>query len=349
MPALDDLLAWAEAELRAGWRAQRDEEIDADRLAGMLTDFEHVVRTWPRHTAATVARDLTEAEARAVGGSLFEILARVEAGDAGPQLGLASDAERFAAYFEPSERGPQVDAVAALADPEFELRPGTTLAFPPGVFRIVDLFGRWERIPAGVTIRGAGMDRTLLVAERGLETDMALVDFGLADLTVHSENDYLFQLREPASIVLDRVRVVGYDSGAGGSYAFYATQLALLARDSVFEGGYGRGPQGGNLLRDDVLIARFERCRFDQTTIGFSMLRSDEDAAVFVDCDFTRLMDWGGEESVERTIRSNVAIALQDSPRAYFERVDPADGSPVQPPKKDLGALFPDWEARARR
>lgn len=69
-------------------------------------------------------------------------------------------------------------------------------------------------------------------------------NFGARDCTLYTENQYLFDLRnDSASVHFDRVRAIGFDMGAGSSCLFGTEELALYARDSRFEGGYGRSPE----------------------------------------------------------------------------------------------------------
>lgn len=60
--------------------------------------------------------------------------------------------------------------------------------------------------------------------------------------------------------MLRRMRVVGFDCGAGGSVAFYTRACAILAQHCRFESGFGTNPEGyANLLRaGGAVAARFE-------------------------------------------------------------------------------------------
>jgi hypothetical protein len=86
------------------------------------------------------------------------------------------------------------------------------------------------------------------------------------DVTLTGES--VFDARGPMTLTLQRVRVAGFNTGAGGSDFVDArgrTNLALLAEDCVFDGTVGRGPpRHGTVLSlsSHAKLVRFDRCTF---------------------------------------------------------------------------------------
>jgi hypothetical protein len=146
----------------------------------------------------------------------IELLDRVEERhDTELRLGLVNDAAGFAQLF-PGRAARTLDGRASLAKFDAALEDGTVLDFPPGVFRLRRLRTS-DSFPRDVTLRGAGMNGTLLLFG-DLSTLGELRNFTLRDCTVFNENGPLFDLRaRPASVLVERVRLIGFDCGAGGS------------------------------------------------------------------------------------------------------------------------------------
>lgn len=219
--------------------------------------------------------------------------------------------------------------------------PGTTLELDEGCFRFSPArFGWHTGVPDEFTVEGAGMDATLVVLDREFSGDDGLRRLDLRDCTVHTNGmDLLDQRGGGASITMERVRVVGFDSGRGRHCVFGAREgLMLRATDCEFIGGYGLVPSGGMLYGAtvDALIARFEGCLFQDLWPSLEMLPRTSAVAV-VD---SRLIG----------MSSPVPLATVDAANRWLV----IDGCEITEtndygesfPKRDLNDLFPDWEAR---
>ncbi|MEM7204736.1 MAG: hypothetical protein AAF628_31050 [Planctomycetota bacterium] len=216
---------------------------------------------------------------------------------------LQSDPEALARLFAHRTEGPVVDGPHRLSDSE-PVPDGTTLQFGPGVHRV-----SWAAIgnggthaPRDLTIRGAGMNATLLELS-DFSTRDVLVNLHLRDCTIDGNNDGAFDLRrEAASVQADRVRFVRFDAGHGGCYILSAAGGAFYARDCIFAGGYGRSPGLGHLLRN-IDLARYERCTFER----LRYLILDQAPATFSQCLFRdcprdqALLESEGQSRVPRT------------------------------------------------
>jgi len=110
---------------------------------------------------------------------------------------------------------------------------GGTLALPNGLTFATPAAGanvafasQWDNYPRDVTMAGAGIDATMLVLGGDLGTRDSLRNFAIRDCTVHTNNHYLFDQRvKPAAVRFERVRVVGFDMGAGASCVFGTAAL----------------------------------------------------------------------------------------------------------------------------
>jgi hypothetical protein len=326
----------ARAGIARGWASERRDPIPAGKIEEGLVTFERDVLAAPEQIGKTLGVLANQAD-----GAIQDFLAhdpialldRLDAGGIGPRPEFVTDAAGFAQLF-PALGGKAADGVASLRDPDAVLEDGSFLVFPAGVFRIRSLMEKKDPFPRDVTVRGAGMNVTLLLVQ-DLSTRGELRNFAFKDCTVFTENDSLFDLRiRPASILFERVRVIGFDSGAGGSSLLDAPGMAVLARASRFEGGHGRSA-GGKLfdVRSDALLARFERCQIDQVELELRLVRPGASVA-FVSCTLTNILDRRPVED------QHPGVAFPGSTIEYF----PADQG--TPPRKDLNEIFPDWQQR---
>lgn len=331
------LREYGRAEIARGWvQARRDELPERLATTGLAT-FEREVRELPFQIGRSLGDERTRDEHIAAtlnGDDPLGTLEAMQEQDSGPQNELVTDAARFERFF-PRRTGARVDGPANLGAPDEALTDGSVLTFPTGVFRLRALMKRDSAFPRDVTVRGMGMDATMLVVG-DLSTHAELVNMAFEDCTVFTDNDSLFDLRRaPASVRLERVRVIGFDSGAGGSSLLDAPGLALLARNSRIEGGYGRHPDGTLFdVRTKPVLARFENCWIDEVNLGLEHLPRGSSVA-FVSCRLTNVLD-------RRLVDAhpNAGVVLIDSPLQDW----PADAG--DPPKKDLESLFPGWRER---
>lgn len=330
------LREYARLGIARGWSLERRNPIPEPKLAEGLERFESTVLAAPEAIGRELGKLANQAD-----GAIEDFLAhdpialldRLDAGGIGPLLEIVNDGAGFAALF-PTMTGKAFDGPENRQHPDTILEDNASLHFPAGVFRVRNLMAEKDPFPRDVTLRGAGMNATLLLLA-DLSTRGELRNFALSDCTIFTENDVLFDLRNrPASLLLERVRVIGFDSGLGGSSLLDAPGMAVLARACRFEGGYGNWPDGTLFdVRSDALLARFEACQIDQVELELRLIRPGASIA-FVSCLLTNILD-------RRPIESqHPGVVFPGSTIEYF----PADQG--EPPRKDLNAIFPNWQQR---
>lgn len=119
-----------------------------------------------------------------------------------------------------------------------------------------------------VTLRGAGVDLTRIVSRDPLVRSHGVDNLRIADMAFDTRRrgDGVLDNREVGAMLLERVRVRGFDCGAGGSSAIYLGGAAYVAVDDCeFLGGSGRSTYSGHALciRDRCFV--FARnCRFQE-------------------------------------------------------------------------------------
>lgn len=329
---------YAREGIAHGWNLERPDALPSSELDDGLGKFEETVAAAPVAIGRLLARNRNQLELSSKDGSLFALLSKLQTGTNDERaLEIVADEKAYAELFEARSASSSLDGSQHLAHPDKSIEDGTTLQFPPGVFRIRRLMREKTPFPRDVTIQGAGMDTTLLLFG-DLSTRKRLVNFTLRDCTVFL-GSYLFDLRrENASLQLERVRLVGFDTGAGGSYLFSTRGIAVQARDSRFEGGYGRSPQHSRFFRysgADQLF-RFQNCTFARMELDLT--RAKDATIVFDHCLLEDLLDRPWEDS-----KLPPGVRLLGTRVGYLARE--GNGHP-QPPTLDLNDLFPNWEAR---
>jgi hypothetical protein len=345
----DALLAYARDGLYSGWSGVRGDAMPDDQLAIGMAQFEDNVRSMPRGLGRQLAEARTKAEllaADARRGGAFGLLATLLEGDGAPLPELVGNAAAFEELF--AREHPEAPVDAAKWEPGADAPDGTTLNFPAGCFRFELPADQQGQAPADLTIAGAGMDATLLVLTDDLGSRGALQRLELRDCTIYTNNNYLFDQRQGgATVVLDRVRVVGFDIGAGSSCAlFFQEGLALTARNSIFAGGFGRSPIHGTLfdMRNDALLARFENCSIERMAIEVWRLQPNA-TVVFESCD---LLDIISHQPLVEQVQSHAGVELI---ACRLEEVSTSELYSSESTKKDelvrdLDDLFPDWKTR---
>lgn len=342
-----DLEAYIRQGIAAGWRSAREDEAPEEVVDKGFAEVVGLIQSLPNGIGRRQAEARTKNDL-AGDVQIIALLERLDAGELANPTERVLDGAEFATNFEPQHEGPTVDLTSYLSDRERPLQDGTTFVLPAGVFLLDNFMRNVNSFPRDVTIVGAGKDATLLLIEDEFSSRSPLVNFGLVNLTAHTMNDYLFDLRsEPATVFMDGVRLIGFDMGAGSSCAFGTEELALLAKNCEFVGGYGRSPRHGTLfdVRTDGLVARFEGCLFDTIDIGPTRVHSGA-AVAFVDCLGVELIDWGGR--FEQQFASNPALLERNFQRSFHNNF-PEPGKRVYPGSKDLNDIFPDWEERIQR
>lgn len=326
------LRAFAESEIAAGWREVRADEVPTDVTAAVMQQFTATVRSEPRALGkkAAEARKLAEAKAACFAGDDLVALLTTIRGDEPEALELVRS-ERFARLLAPRGGGGVADGTRlqrgeAVAD-------GTVLTFPAGVFPLPDL-GQATRsdwaYPKDVVVRGAGMDATLLFFEEQTSRG-PMQRFAIENCTVFAGGLTDLRADAPANLSLRNVRVIGFDTGAGGSVALYlGGGSALLAVSCRFEGGYGRHPTGyANLLRvQEPCLAHFENCVMERCSLGDPSSAS----VLFAGCSMVDMLN-GQPTGPTFQSCSYTTIPAEKADDPEYRR-------------RDLNQLFPDWQRR---
>ena len=352
------LREYARQGIRAAWKESRGDEISEDRLERGMKDFELSVLSLPAMIGRRLAAERSREEllARdAQSGGAFALLEKLN-NEPTPMLDLASDPAAMQALLARSSTETTVRAEGLGKSLAKQLESGKTYSYPVGVFAMEINFNGVKPVPLDVTIAGAGMDATLLVLEQNIYSGEPLQRFSIRDCTVFTNNHYLFDQRvSPATILLERVRVIGFDMGAGASCAlgFSGSGLVLLARDCRFEGGYGRSPEHGQLMsiHSSALVVRMERCRLDRLTLGADGLPNGSTLA-FSQCALTDLLDSQARfaapaqrAAYEETLRSSPGLIFQGTTITFFDNAA-WNLAPTawDVPKRDLNELFSGWQ-----
>jgi hypothetical protein len=290
------LRRYAQAGIRKGWKDVRSDEIPDEDLVEGLQTYEVIVLESPQTIGASLAERRTKVEealADARTGGVFTLLEKLGQGGLGPLPALVGDPAQLEPLF---ARTVGEDVRSGLLDrehPDKSTEDGVTLSWPIGVFKLKNLMKEKDPYPRDVTLAGAGMDATMLVLDADLMTRDSLRNFSIRDCTVHTNNNYLFDLRlKPAAVRFERVRFVGFDMGAGGSCLIGTKALAIWAKSCRFDGGYGRSPQHGTLfdVRTDGLLARFDSCSFSLMNMQINHIRSGA-TVLFNSCALDEILD----------------------------------------------------------
>ncbi|MHC4512547.1 MAG: hypothetical protein ACYS5W_02500 [Planctomycetota bacterium] len=231
---------------------------------------------------------------------VFQLLRTIRLGYKGPVVELVVDRARYERFFPRGKEGPTVPGAKYLRRPDDVVTNGATLRFEKGVFRLRNLmhYRRW--FPKDVTIRGAGMEQTLLYMDpvRSQET---VRNLRIQDCTVFVNGTILDLANGPATLRCERVRFLGFDSSPpyrGQTPAFVTTEAALYFIECRFEGGYGDRPSQGRLLDSwSALVVRFERCRLSRLHLD---LIGDPATMVFVECVLEDLWDDPRQQAADR-------------------------------------------------
>lgn len=255
-------------EFVRGWLSLRkDQPAGAVLDAGEKT-YQRSVREMPQRLGERAAREANERDALVAAvksGDGLLLLAAMDAGDFEPSLEEVDELVDHALV--PRHASGSLEGAELSGEAPPELTAGVTLRFGPGVHVLDErkLRGPDGRsLPADVSVIGAGMDSTLLrIGDVSINSDVERL--ALRDMTIDTGNDGLFDLRGVKLLLdMERVRVVRFDAGHGGSYVFDANGGSIVrARSCQFIGGYGKSPGRGWLYRNGPILARFENCHFE--------------------------------------------------------------------------------------
>ena len=333
------LQRYARDGITASWKRVRAQPIPDVTLERGWKQFREEVLALPERIGGELAKTANEEEAFAAAlanADAFELLKQIEERSLGPFDELVGDPARFEQLFACKAGGGPLVEGKALATMN-ELAEGSEVRFPAGVHAFDLRRATQNSFPRCLSVRGAGMDRTLLRCET-IYSNHRIERIEISDATLLS--DYLFDMRSQlATIVLERVRIIGFDVAAGSSCAFATDGTALLVRDSRIEGGYGRHPGSGHLfdIRTPALLARFDRCILSGLAIPDSWLR-DGSTLLFNQCSFRDLT-----EPPSTFSKPKQGLRFVDCSQSFVSR-DETGEYPL--PKLDLNDLFPGWAER---
>jgi hypothetical protein len=339
------LLEYAREDLAKGWAHERQDSLPDVLLAEGMQRYETLVLNSPE----SIGRELgtrenkrEEALRDAETGGLFALLASLESGEAGPLPNLVRNRAEFEKYFQrDSNEEVAISGVGLTHDQFTEMVDGSTLTFPAGVFEVSALARYWDPIPRDITIRGSGMNTTLLILD-DLSSRSQVKNFRLENCTVFCPGGVFDLRREPATATFQNVRITGFDTGAGGSNAIFSKKgMALSYVDCVFAGGYGRNP-GGNLMRSTSasFLARFDGCRFERMNLNLARVHPGA-TVVFSLCTFDEIRD----RHVQDSAGSNPGLVLEQC--TFLPEANPRPENDEL--RRDLNDLFPNWKAEIER
>ncbi len=337
------LLAYAEAALVEGWSSKRPDAPSAEALEEGLGLFQERTLGLPAMIGVQLADRLSSAELAAEDartGGVFAVLTRLDEGSPGPLFGVVDSAEVFDQFFQREKGGPNLAGETALKSRE-PVEDGSTVSFPAGVFQLDDFGTYWrDHYPRDLTISGAGKDATLLVLRSDWSAYDTVRNLTLENCTIYANNNYLFDVREPAmSVTVRRCRLTGWTTGAGSSCLFGTEALALRVIDSEITGAYNRYPGYGQLfdVRTDGLLARFENCKIEACS-AFGGARAGA-TLVFVNCTMRDILSRSKKvPKYVRLLGTQIDWVSQERGENRGEAL-----------KRDLNELFPDWQKQMRR
>jgi hypothetical protein len=325
----------AMAEIRRGWAESRKDAVPDEVMQRSLDSYCRTIIEAPAEMGRSAAKERSEKETRAAAvasGDAFAMLKQV-GGDEPEVRELMRTPARFAELFRPQVGGATVDGRSIEGK---KLDDGSVITFPAGVFAVSDFSTTRTPSPTDITVRGAGMDATLLVIAQGLSPRDGMARFAIEDCTVFAQSGITDVRGEPTVLALRRVRVVGFDCGTGSSVVFYTHMAAVLAQDCRFEGGYGRSPIHGCLINgQQPMLARFEGCVFARMALDYA----SEPTIVFANCSMTDLLRPLPRGPVYENCRSQVNELAQ---RSEWEALRASL-------TRDLNDLFPQWQQRLER
>jgi len=320
------------------WRKVRAVDPNKEQLALGEERFREIVLRFPAEIGRLSAEECNDKDAleKAMAcGDGVSLIASVE-NDC-----YTHDPERFGELIHqcvtPRVAGPTLSSKDFAEGKEVDIVEGTIIEFGPGIHKLDEckLRGPDKRgLPSDVTIRGMGMDATLLrIGDIGINGDVNRLAF--RNLTLDAENEGLFYLRA-GSLVLDleNVRIVRFDAGHGGCTILDAKNGNVIkAINCEIIGGYGRSPGKGNLFdRGDSVLAHFTNCRIELLKLGLRP-SSQDGHILFQNCTFSLL----------RTNPLEKPMANIEFTGCKFETLWDFQ-MPREKLRKDLGDLF--WQLK---
>ncbi len=271
-------------EFLAAWPKHRSDEPSPETIESTRVRFRDAVDSLPAQLAQQMARKLTEQE---------EGVLVLERGDGSRILELVDDG---AIHLDADQIPPLAERVMhqRQAGPHLEgekleqnedVDAGAVIRFGRGVHALKNhrRFSYAKEFPADISIIGAGIDETV-VHIRGLSAIGNVERLSIANLTIFTMSGPFFNLHGGKLVLdLENVRLLGFDSGAGGSNLFSIRGAFIRATGCEILGGYGRSPGGGSFARDGPLLCLFDSCHFESMKFPFP---SGRNAALFRNCSF---------------------------------------------------------------
>jgi hypothetical protein len=332
---------WLESELLRGWHEARSDVPEPEVQQSGIQRADRAIRRMPEvvgRQLADEANELDEIRRLTRSDSSDDVLRAMQrlASNGGRQEpSILRDVERLTKILAPQASGPALEGASLGPRPDDAVVDGATLHFSAGIHRLGALMRSKSPYPRDVTIQGAGMNSTLLILSSTLSPRSSLRNFTVRDCTVHTGRNYLFDLRgsNGCAVSLDRVRIIGFDMGAGGSCAFGTAATLLYARDSRFEGGFGHSPGSGNVfrVRSSAIAARFDRCHFSRVRLNAVALG----AVLLQSCELSEMLSDPHKEPVEL---AGCQVSLW---------VAASDGNLREDLRRSLDELVPGWQKQA--
>lgn len=328
-------------EITKGWKEIRQETIPESTLASVYSRFESGLAPLARDLGRRAAEALNDNEAwdRSLAeGDAVTLLKQAEKHAQPPPFDFLRDGKAIESFFKPRHGEHLVSAASREA-----IEDGSTFEFGPGVWDLSEFNSAMAKTEgaADVTIRGSGMDNTLLVLRSDLSPRGNIERLRIRDCTIHCNDNYLFdQRRGVVTMECERTRIVGFDMAAGSSCMIGAWRGSLLRMvDCRIEGGYGRADVGsGQLFRVDHegVASRFDRCLIRQVQVY-----PDSGHHSFDACTLDEILDG-------KSFSNQKGIQLVDTRVTHFRHVDP-ETQRYRKVRHDLNDLFPDWKKRLRK
>jgi len=333
------LLLHAKEQIARGWHMKRSDDPSTEVFEEGEDIFMKQTLALPIGIGIKLAdrRSAAElAEEDAQTGGVFAVLKRLDDGGPGPLFDVVNSAKTFNKFFQREGNGPYLAGETALKSRE-PAADGATVNFPAGVFELQDFGSHWRtHYPRDLTISGSGMGATMLVLRSNWSAYDTVRNLTIENCTIYANNNYLFDVRQPAmSVTIRRCRLTGWMTGAGASCLFGTRALALRVIDSEITGVYNRYPAYGQLfdVRTNGLLARFENCTIEACH-AFAGTYSGA-TLVFVNCTMRNLFD--------RSKKAPKVAKLRGCQLTWFE------GKDHNALKRDINDLFPDWKKQMRK
>ncbi len=168
------------------------------------------------------------------------------------------------------ERGADLEFQKRLQEQLLDAKPGSVIAIPAGSYRLDR--GLSLRVN-GVTLRGAGMDKTILSFKGQIAGPEGLIvyanDFTIEGLTIEDTQGDALKINDGENIVIRAVRTrwTGGPKTSNGPYGIYPVKSRnILIEDSQ---SFGAADAGIYVGQSSKVVVR--RCRAEQNVAGIEI------------------------------------------------------------------------------